>query len=543
MLHQDLLEFDAEVKASNIRDGGWPMTDMASAKRPEGSSPRPNEPSPWRSLRYRRSHLRDERLDRPRLETSSRGRPVCKPAAVRGPRAIGVLMLGLLCLASGCQPPTKVDAQVPYDRGNALYDRGKLDEAIAQFRLAIQLEPGFADAHYELGSALGTQGKWEEAIPEFREAIRLKPDDDEVHYNLGHALLQRGDLDAAVNEFLTTIRLKPDDVYAHVDLGIALGRQKRHGEAVAAYRQALRLAPQEVKAHANLGVALVRLGKHQEAVDAFRTAIRLQPGNPEVHYNLGNLLDRMRKTEEAIGEYRTAIGLSPDYAAAHHGLGCSLLDRRKLTEALAEFRESVRLGPDDANSHNSLGIVLRRLGHREEAIGASREAVRLGPEHGEAHNGLAFALLLGSPASRREIDEALVHARRAVELSKTASAYNGLALAEYRAGHPAEALAACERSMAMSDGNTAYTWFPLALAQQLRGEKDSARGWFDKAAAWTQANDPANLDLRQLWAEAAEQLGLPDPTAAGSASPAPAPTRGPRRSPRPSPDPQAYDSA
>jgi hypothetical protein len=58
------------------------------------------------------------------------------------------------------------------------------------------------------------------------------------------------------------------------------------------------------------------------------------------------------------------------------------------------------------------------------------------------------------------------------------------------------------------------------LASGQGGEKDRARNWFDKATAWTQANDPKNLELRQLWAEAAERLGLPGPPPSG-ADPAP----------------------
>ena len=64
------------------------------------------------------------------------------------------LVVGVIWLASGCQRAPQADPQVPYDRGNALLDQGKTDEAIALFREAIRLEPDFADAHYELGSAL-----------------------------------------------------------------------------------------------------------------------------------------------------------------------------------------------------------------------------------------------------------------------------------------------------------------------------------------------------------------------------------------------------
>ena len=44
-------------------------------------------------------------------------------------------------------------------------DQGKLDEAIACFRRAMELKPDSADAYNNLGMALKDQGKLDEASP------------------------------------------------------------------------------------------------------------------------------------------------------------------------------------------------------------------------------------------------------------------------------------------------------------------------------------------------------------------------------------------
>ena len=54
--------------------------------------------------------------------------------------------------------------------GVALRDQGKLEEAVAEFRTAIRLNPDYAEAHYNLGFALHSQGKLEEAVAEYRKA-------------------------------------------------------------------------------------------------------------------------------------------------------------------------------------------------------------------------------------------------------------------------------------------------------------------------------------------------------------------------------------
>jgi tetratricopeptide (TPR) repeat protein len=92
-----------------------------------------------------------------------------------------------------------------------------------------------------------------------------------------------------------------------------------------------------------------------------------------------------------------------------------------------------------------------------------------------------------------------------------ADSLNTLALAEYRSGHWAESLAACEKAIKLRKAAHACDWFFMAMALGQKGEKDKARPWFDKAVAWTREKDPKNKEFLQFWAEAAELLGQPGP--------------------------------
>ena len=75
--------------------------------------------------------------------------------------------------------------------GLALYEQGRLDEAIAAYNRAIALRPDLAGVQNNLGVALRDQGRPDEAIAAYRRAIALKPDHAEAHNNLGNALWTR----------------------------------------------------------------------------------------------------------------------------------------------------------------------------------------------------------------------------------------------------------------------------------------------------------------------------------------------------------------
>jgi serine/threonine-protein kinase len=411
--------------------------------------------------------------------------------------------------ALGIEP----DDHVAHDNlGNALSHQGKLDEAITEHRTAIRIKPDYALAHSNLGVALCDQGKLGDAIAECREAIRLEPSLAMAHNSLGSALRDQGKIDEAGAEYRTATRIKPDDAVAHNNLGNALRDQGKLEEAIAEYCEAIRIKPAFGLAHSNLGLALADQGKLEEAISEYRAALRIKPDYADAHNNLGLALNRQKKLDEAIAEFRKAIQLKPDFATARYSLGNALHEQHKLDEAIAEYRKAIQLKPDYAEAHGNIGVALCEQHRLAEAIAEFRAAIRIKPEVAGAHNNLARALAFRPNRPTSDYDEGLQHAREAVEISPfDTNSYNTLALAEYRMGHWDESLAACDRSIALGKGGVAHDWFFQAIARAQKGDRDQARGWFDKAITWTKQKDPKNKELLQFWAEAAELLGQPGP--------------------------------
>src|SRR5262249_40571131 len=131
--------------------------------------------------------------------------------------------------------------------------------------------------HYHLGNALYQMGRVSEAVTAFRESVRLQPDYAEAHVNLGIALKKQGKVAEAVEEYLTAIRVKPGLVEGHYNFALALTLTDRGkpSEAVAEYDEVIRLEPTHVAANANLGRVLMNLGKFSEARIALEKTLQL----------------------------------------------------------------------------------------------------------------------------------------------------------------------------------------------------------------------------------------------------------------------------
>ena len=169
------------------------------------------------------------------------------------------------------------NATAHYDLASALFEQGKVDDAIAEYRLAIKIDPNDADAHINLGTALYKRGKVDDAMAEYRLAIKIDPNEAGAHNNLGNALSQQGKGDDAMAEYRLAIKIDPNEAGAHINLGIALFQQGKVDDAIAEYRLAIKIDPNEAGAHNNLGNALFQQGKVRSMTPSPNIALPSRP--------------------------------------------------------------------------------------------------------------------------------------------------------------------------------------------------------------------------------------------------------------------------
>jgi protein O-GlcNAc transferase len=273
-----------------------------------------------------------------------------------------------------------------------LRDQGRIEESIAACHRALELRPGYAEAHNNLGNALKDRGEVDEAIAAFRQALQFEPDYPEANCSLGIALRERGQLDEAIAAYRRALESRPDCPEAHVSLGTALGDRGELEEAIAAYRRALEIKPDYPDAHYNLGIALAELGRPDEAIAAYRRALEFNPGLAEAHNNLGAALRDRGRLDEAIAAFRRALELKPDHQEAYNNLGIVLGQRGQLDEAVAAYRRALELKPESAEVCNNLGKALKDRGELDESIAMFRRALRLKPEDARMHSNLIYTL-------------------------------------------------------------------------------------------------------------------------------------------------------
>ncbi|MGD0277967.1 MAG: tetratricopeptide repeat protein [Smithella sp.] len=105
---------------------------------------------------------------------------------------------------------TKDNSVAHNNLGLALFDEGKIEEAMYHYHEAIRLNPDNADFYNNRGIGYFGLDKPQSAIEDYNKAIILNPNHASAFYNRGVAYVKLGQYQRAFEDLNEAIRLKPD---------------------------------------------------------------------------------------------------------------------------------------------------------------------------------------------------------------------------------------------------------------------------------------------------------------------------------------------
>jgi tetratricopeptide (TPR) repeat protein len=112
-------------------------------------------------------------------------------------------------------------------------------QANREFQRAIELNPNYATGHQQYGNnTLSALGRFDEAIAEGKRAVELDPLSLVINADLGMNYYYARRYDEAITQLRKTLEMDPGYYYAHVDLGQVLAAKRAFGEAISEYQKA-----------------------------------------------------------------------------------------------------------------------------------------------------------------------------------------------------------------------------------------------------------------------------------------------------------------
>jgi tetratricopeptide (TPR) repeat protein len=171
----------------------------------------------------------------------------------------------------------------------ALLAQDRTGEALSTLEAAADLPQGGMRGELLEGAAHLQAGRLDQAEAVFRRALEREPESAEALLALGLVASQRGDAAAAVELCRRAVTADPGLADGWQQLGVSALRAGDVRQAVEALERAAALDPHDPEVWSRLGVAYVRAGREQDARRAWTTALELDPGSENARHNLERL--------------------------------------------------------------------------------------------------------------------------------------------------------------------------------------------------------------------------------------------------------------
>jgi len=290
--------------------------------------------------------------------------------------------------------------------------------------------------------------QYDEAEAEFRTALRIDPAAPQALAGMASVQEGRGNLDDALEYLQRIVRQESGSSYPTV-MRIA-GLFIRMGKPVdgAAYLKGLepsfsRSQAQELALRIALGMLYTAAGRPADAEAALRRALVLDPTSVPAMGEVFALYDGQGRTAEMKPMIQAALRKNPDSAMHHVWLGLVLRREYDLKGAEAELKRAVQASPDLVGALANLGSLYLQEGRADDAVTVLQQALRKDARNPESRTNLIVAL-----GMKRDLEGARRLVKDAEGMGQRVPPfYNALAYALHVNGRNEEALETLRESL------------------------------------------------------------------------------------------------
>lgn len=152
------------------------------------------------------------------------------------------------------------------NRGKDFFMKEDIDSAIADWEVAIEINPNYLEAYSNLGLMYYSRQDFDRALELFNKALSINPQYAKSIKYRANCYVNKGQFQKAIPDYMAYNRLQPNDPYGHNGLGVCYQNSGNYQEAVKVFGEAIRRDPRNGFYYYNRSKAYQALNQLQAAL-------------------------------------------------------------------------------------------------------------------------------------------------------------------------------------------------------------------------------------------------------------------------------------
>ena len=259
---------------------------------------------------------------------------------------------------------------------------------LAALTREIEADYSLVEAWKKRAHVYLTHKRHAESIADYDMAVALDPLQALSFNDRGIVHFQMGNHERARNDFNWALMLDPDETLAIFNRGLLHFETNENAASDRDFTAFLEKVPDDAEAWRWRGQARFRLGRHQAAFDDFTQALSLADSDAlSLAYRCSASL-MLDNVDVAERDCDAAIKLDGKLGEALNNLAWIRYKRGQHRAGLALAERALKANPDHENSLDTRGHLLEALGERQLARADYRAALQRNPQQSESIDGL-----------------------------------------------------------------------------------------------------------------------------------------------------------
>jgi tetratricopeptide (TPR) repeat protein len=271
----------------------------------------------------------------------------------------------------------KDDPRLYTYHASSLLHVGRVDEAKAEIRRALKIDPKNSQAFALEAIIAVTQNEKEKALSLGKKAVKANPHSASALVALSYAQQASFDLEGALSSLEKAVKVEPDNalVWSRLaEMHMSFGELDR---ALKAAEKAVELNPDVARTQTVLGFAYLTEVKIKQSKEVFEKAIELDKASPLPRLGLGLAKIREGCLVEGRKEIEIAVSLDPDNSLMRSYLGKAFYEEKREKMADDQYGMAEKLDPKDPTPYFYDAIKKQSINRPVEALEDMQKAIDL----------------------------------------------------------------------------------------------------------------------------------------------------------------------